>query len=141
MYWLHNGSTVPHSPSSKHYIAATLFLPKLFPAKSSPKDTARRIARISIEAKLDMEEEAYVESFRPHIMDVVHAWVSVGHVTCSVGHVTCGFTHSQGAPFSQICKMTDIMEGETRSILILSRFYCSCIRCAIIRIAWSSICR
>ena len=93
LYWLHNGSTVPHSPSSKHYIAATLFLPKLFPAKSSPKDTARRIARISIEAKLDMEEEAYVESFRPHIMDVVHAWVSVGHVTCNVGHVTCGFTH------------------------------------------------
>ena len=44
------------------------------------QDTARRIARISIEAKLDLEEETYVESFRPHIMDVVHAWASVSHV-------------------------------------------------------------
>ena len=68
---------------------------------------------------MELEEEAYVESFRPHIMDVVHAWASVGHVTCHVGHVTCNvghvtliFTPSQGAPFSQICKMTDIMEGK-----------------------------
>jgi ATP-dependent RNA helicase DOB1 len=78
-------------------------MPKLSDELAGPlkmmQDTARRIARISIEAKLDMEEEAYVESFRPHIMDVVHAWVS-------------------GAPFSQICKMTDIMEGGSRSILI-----------------------
>ena len=61
-------------------------------AFSFPKDTARRIARISIEAKLDLEEEAYVESFRPHIMDVVHAWASVSHVTRSLGHVTCHVT-------------------------------------------------
>ena len=41
------------------------------------QDSARRIARIAIESKLDLEEENYVESFRPHLMDVVHAWSSV----------------------------------------------------------------
>ena len=41
------------------------------------QDSARRIARVSIEAKLDLDEEQYVESFRPHLMDVVHAWSSV----------------------------------------------------------------
>ena len=61
-----------------------------------PQDTARRIARISIEAKLDLDEETYVESFRPHIMDVVHAWASVSHVTCSAGHVTCSAGHVTG---------------------------------------------
>ena len=41
------------------------------------QDSARRIARIAIESKLVLEEESYVESFRPHLMDVVHAWSSV----------------------------------------------------------------
>ena len=36
--------------------------------------------------------ETYVESFKPHIMDVVFAWAN-------------------GASFSQICKMTDAFEG------------------------------
>ena len=54
--------------------------------RSVLQDTARRIARISIEAKLDLDEETYVESFRPHIMDVVHAWASVSPGVC---HVTC----------------------------------------------------
>lgn len=33
-----------------------------------------------MEAKLEIDEESYVESFKPHLMDVVHAWctVSVG---------------------------------------------------------------
>ena len=45
-----------------------------------------------MEAKLEMDEENYVDSFKPHMMDVVHAWCN-------------------GASFSQICKMTDIFEG------------------------------
>lgn len=56
------------------------------------KDSARRIAKVSAEAKLPIEEEEYVQSFRPHLMDVVNLW-------------------TQGAPFSQICKMTDVFEG------------------------------
>lgn len=56
------------------------------------QDLARRIAKTSIECKLEMEEEAYVEKFKPFLMDVVLAWC-------------------RGASFSAICKMTDIFEG------------------------------
>lgn len=41
------------------------------------QDSARRIARVSVESKMNLDEENYVESFRPHLMDVVHAWSSV----------------------------------------------------------------
>lgn len=56
------------------------------------QDTARRIARVSAEAKIELDEETYVESFKPQMMDVVNAWAS-------------------GATFGQICKMTDAFEG------------------------------
>lgn len=56
------------------------------------QDSARRIAQVVSEAKLPIEEDLYVSSFKPHLMDVVHAWAS-------------------GAPFSQLCKMTDVFEG------------------------------
>jgi DSHCT (NUC185) domain len=57
------------------------------------QETARRIAKVSLEAKLqDMNEQDYVESFRPHMMDVVHAWC-------------------KGSSFAQICQMTTIFEG------------------------------
>ncbi|ELU06394.1 hypothetical protein CAPTEDRAFT_155216 [Capitella teleta] len=71
-------------------------MPKLTEALSGPlrqmQDTARRIAKVSAEAKLEVEEEEYVDSFKPHMMDVVHAWC-------------------KGSSFAQICKMTDIFEG------------------------------
>ncbi|KAK2149217.1 hypothetical protein LSH36_462g02035 [Paralvinella palmiformis] len=71
-------------------------VPKLTEALSAPlrimQETARRIAKVSIEAKLEMDEENYVEGFKPHMMDVVHVWCN-------------------GASFSQICRMTDVMEG------------------------------
>ncbi len=56
------------------------------------QDLARRIAKVSIDSKLQMDEEEYVQSFRTEMMDVVFSW-------------------SQGAKFSDICKMTDIFEG------------------------------
>ncbi|KAI9136384.1 rRNA-processing arch domain-containing protein [Paraphysoderma sedebokerense] len=56
------------------------------------QEAARRIAKVSIESKLELEEKEYVDSFRPDLMDIVYAWC-------------------QGAKFSQICKMTDIFEG------------------------------
>lgn len=55
-------------------------------------DLARRIAKISVECKLEMDEEAYVEKFKPFMMDVVLAWC-------------------KGASFLNLCKMTDIFEG------------------------------
>ncbi|XP_050401824.2 exosome RNA helicase MTR4 [Patella vulgata] len=56
------------------------------------QDTARRIARISKEAKLEIDEEVYVDGFKPHMMDVVFAWCN-------------------GVSFGQVCKMTDCFEG------------------------------
>ncbi|XP_046844163.1 exosome RNA helicase MTR4-like [Xenia sp. Carnegie-2017] len=71
-------------------------MPKMSEQLSGPlrqlQETARRIAKVSQEAKLDVEIEDYVESFKPQIMDVVYSW-------------------SKGASFSQICKMTDVFEG------------------------------
>ena len=57
------------------------------------QDSARRIAKVSAEAKLSVEEEDYVESFKPQMMDVVFAWAN-------------------GSTFAEICKMTDVFEGK-----------------------------
>lgn len=71
-------------------------LPKLSEELSGPlrqmQDIARRIARVSSEAKLEIDEATYVDQFKPYLMDVLHAWC-------------------KGATFLQICKMTDIFEG------------------------------
>jgi ATP-dependent RNA helicase DOB1 len=56
------------------------------------QDFARRIAKVSIECKLELDEEEYVEKFKPTLMDVVLAWC-------------------KGASFLQLCKMTDVFEG------------------------------
>ena len=56
---------------------------------------------MTLEAKLEMDEENYVESFRPHMMDVVHAW-------------------SNGCTFSHICSMTDVFEGKSGSTCLKS---------------------
>lgn len=56
------------------------------------QDLARRIAKISNECKLELDEETYVEKFKPFLMDVVLAWC-------------------KGASFLSVCKMTDIFEG------------------------------
>lgn len=70
--------------------------PKLTEELAGPlrqmQESARRIGKVSEEAKLQVDVETYVESFKPHIMDVVFAWAN-------------------GASFSQICKMTDAFEG------------------------------
>ncbi|XP_077980932.1 exosome RNA helicase MTR4-like isoform X2 [Glandiceps talaboti] len=71
-------------------------MPKLTEELSGPlrqmQESARRIAKVSSEAKLDIDEEDYVESFKPHLMDVCFAWAN-------------------GSNFAQICKMTDVFEG------------------------------
>lgn len=58
----------------------------------SSKECAKRIAKVSAEAKLEIDEETYLSSFKPHLMDVVHTWAT-------------------GATFAHICKMTDVFEG------------------------------
>lgn len=71
-------------------------LPKLTEELAGPlrqmQESARRIGKVSEEAKLNINVETYVEKFKPNIMDVVFAWAN-------------------GASFAQICKMTDAFEG------------------------------
>ncbi|WFD30827.1 RNA helicase [Malassezia sp. CBS 17886] len=56
------------------------------------QDTARRIARVSVECRLPVVEQEYVQSFKVELIDAVLQWC-------------------QGAKFADICKMTDVFEG------------------------------
>lgn len=44
---------------------------------SELQETARMIAAVSNECKIPVNEDEYVESFAPVLMDVVHAWSKV----------------------------------------------------------------
>uniref|UniRef100_A0A1D1YM54 Superkiller viralicidic activity 2-like 2 n=1 Tax=Anthurium amnicola TaxID=1678845 RepID=A0A1D1YM54_9ARAE len=64
------------------------------------QDSARRIAEIQRECKLEVNVEEYVEAtVRPYLMDVIYCW-------------------SKGATFAEVIEMTDIFEG---SIIRLAR--------------------
>jgi len=71
-------------------------VPKLSEELAGPlrqmQESARRIAKISEEAKMEIDTDEYVESFKPQMMDAVYAW-------------------STGSTFADICKMTDVFEG------------------------------
>ncbi|KAF3701915.1 Superkiller viralicidic activity 2-like 2 [Channa argus] len=71
-------------------------MPKLTEQLAAPlrqmQECAKRIAKVSADAKLEVDEETYLNQFKPHLMDVVYAWAN-------------------GASFAQICKMTDVFEG------------------------------
>ncbi|CAK4033354.1 ATP-dependent RNA helicase mtr4 [Lecanosticta acicola] len=53
---------------------------------------ARQVAKISTESKVVINEEEYLQTFKPQLMEVVFSWCN-------------------GASFAQICKMTDVYEG------------------------------
>uniref|UniRef100_A0A4W5MXB9 Exosome RNA helicase MTR4 n=1 Tax=Hucho hucho TaxID=62062 RepID=A0A4W5MXB9_9TELE len=71
-------------------------MPKLTEQLAGPlrqmQECAKRIAKVSAEAKLEVDEETYLDKFKPHLMDVVYTWAN-------------------GSTFAQICKMTDVFEG------------------------------
>ncbi|KDQ52896.1 hypothetical protein JAAARDRAFT_138149 [Jaapia argillacea MUCL 33604] len=56
------------------------------------QEVARRIAKVSKESKLPIDEDEYVSSFKVELMDAVVQWC-------------------RGASFSDICKLTDQFEG------------------------------
>ena len=72
-------------------------MPKMSNELSGPlrtmQDMAKRIATVSKEAKIEIDEEQYVQKFKPYMMDIVFEWC-------------------KGATFMQICKMTDLFEGK-----------------------------
>lgn len=53
---------------------------------------ARIISKVSQESKLPLNEDEYVQGFKWQLMEVVHAW-------------------AHGKTFAEICKMTDVYEG------------------------------
>ncbi|KAF8919476.1 antiviral helicase [Mucidula mucida] len=73
----------PHQTKLKEELAAPLRV---------LQEMARRIAKVSKESKLPIDEETYVKSFRVELMEAVIQWC-------------------QGASFSEICKLTDTFEG------------------------------
>jgi ATP-dependent RNA helicase DOB1 len=66
--------------------------PELESAFMVLQETAHRIAEVSVDSKVELDAEEYVESFKPYMMEVVYEWC-------------------QGAKFAEICKMTDVFEG------------------------------
>jgi len=56
------------------------------------QEAARRIAKVSRECKLNVDEDEAADNFKPQMMELVLAW-------------------AKGAKFVEICKMTDIFEG------------------------------
>jgi len=56
------------------------------------QEISRRIAQVSLECKILINPEEYVEQFKPHMMDIVYSWCA-------------------GSKFADICKMTNIFEG------------------------------
>ncbi|KAL6940184.1 ATP-dependent RNA helicase mtr4 [Hanseniaspora vineae] len=70
--------------------------PRLKPELAEPLKTMRelasKIAKVMKESKIEIVEKDYVESFRHELMEVVYEWC-------------------RGAPFAQICKLTDVYEG------------------------------
>lgn len=41
------------------------------------QETARTIAEVQRECKLEVDPQEYVESFKPYLMDVIYAWSKV----------------------------------------------------------------
>ncbi|KAJ2994608.1 ATP-dependent RNA helicase mtr4 [Globomyces sp. JEL0801] len=74
-------------------MAESIQKPELSKPLQALKTTAKRIAKVANECKIQIDEEEYLNSFPPDLMGVVYAW-------------------ALGAKFSQICKMTEVFEGE-----------------------------
>eukprot|EP00744_Colponema_vietnamica_P010658 GILI01015046.1.p1 GENE.GILI01015046.1~~GILI01015046.1.p1 ORF type:complete len:504 (-),score=165.34 GILI01015046.1:161-1618(-) len=56
------------------------------------QETARRIAQVSQESKLEIDVEEYVNKFKPTLVELTLQWC-------------------QGAKFADLCKLTDVFEG------------------------------
>ncbi|XP_078433326.1 RNA helicase, ATP-dependent, SK12/DOB1 protein [Wolffia australiana] len=59
---------------------------------SQLQETARKIAKVQLECKIQMDVEGFVKSFRPDIMEAVYMW-------------------ARGSKFYEIMEMTEVFEG------------------------------
>jgi ATP-dependent RNA helicase DOB1 len=67
------------------------------------QEEARKVARIMQDCNLEVNVEAYVQSFRPHLMEVAVWFTCVRLIVFKVV-----FSWAQGARFIEVCKMTDV---------------------------------
>ena len=81
-----------HKEGSKDDSDKTKVKPDMEGPLQKLQAAARAIARVSIDAKMNVNEEDYVKSFNPGLVDATYAWAA-------------------GARFVDICKLTDIFEG------------------------------
>ncbi|XP_076946551.1 DExH-box ATP-dependent RNA helicase DExH9-like isoform X2 [Bidens hawaiensis] len=56
------------------------------------QDTARRVAKVQLECKVEIDVESFVNSFRPDIMEAVYSW-------------------AKGSKFYEIMEVTQVFEG------------------------------
>ena len=63
---------------------------------SQLQETSRSIAEVQRECKLEVNADEYVESFKPFLMDVIHAWSKVRSDASSLhGTLSCGQTYAR----------------------------------------------
>ena len=55
-------------------------------------NTARRFSEVFVQSKLNIDQETYVNSYKPSLMEAVRAW-------------------AKGSSFRELCEMTDVYEG------------------------------
>lgn len=73
-------------------------IPVMDAAHKTLQQIVRKVAKVSIENQLISDEEEYVKSFNPDMIEVAYHW-------------------SSGSKFSEICKLTDIFEGSIIRVL------------------------
>ncbi|KAL0337166.1 UNVERIFIED_CONTAM: DExH-box ATP-dependent RNA helicase DExH10 [Sesamum calycinum] len=84
------------------------------------RESAKRIAEIQRECKLEVNVDEYVEaSIRPYLMDVIYCWskISAAYAPLSLKPAIVQSTLI-GSSFAEVIQMTDIFEG---SIIRLAR--------------------
>jgi ATP-dependent RNA helicase DOB1 len=90
-------SCVVHEERRKDDVAPK-FKEELMAPFRKLQETARNIARVSVEAKMELDPEEYVNSFNPDLMEVVYEWCA-------------------GAKFVDVIKLTDSFEGSVIRVI------------------------
>lgn len=91
-------SSFVHEEMVKEPITAEKVRPDLQASFRHLQAIARNVARVSIDAKISIDEKDFVNSFNPELMEVAFLWCS-------------------GSKFSEICKLTNVFEGSIIRVL------------------------
>ena len=68
---------------------------------SQLQETSRSIAEVQRECKLDVNADEYVESFKPFLMDVIHAWSKVRSDESGLHSIfMCGHLNARTRPWA-----------------------------------------